>query len=296
MIDPNFWIDEKVGSCDPMARLTFMGLISQADDDGRMNGHPALIKSLLFPYDYGITTVQVEEWLNQLEDRELINRYQVNNQSYICLPKFSKHQTINKKTDSKLPSPPIDITRKKEVYGSTTVVVDDDYDNTTSQKKRKEEKRREEKRNEDEEKSTVAAPAKNNPFIFFEQNGFGTLSPKIKDDINYWLDGNYFEDPNEIILKAMGEAVSNNARTWKYVEAILKNWSNKNLKTISAVEANHKAYEANKSPKVNIKARNEPLPDYMANQPMEHEPNSEEMDDEKKREIEELLRQLEEIK
>lgn len=294
MIDPNFWVDEKLGTCDPLARFAFMGLISQADDDGRMNGHPSLIKSVLFPYDYGITAVEVDEWLKQLETKELIIRYQVNNQSYICLPKFSKHQTINKKTDSKLPAPPLDINRKDGHYGSATVAVIDNYDKTTSEEKRKEEKRKEEKRSEDERKGTVTASA-NNPFIFFELNGFGTLSPKITEDINYWLDGIFFDEPNEIILKAMGEAVDNNARTWKYVEAILKNWNNKNLKTIQSVEAHLKAYEANRSPKINIKPRSEPLPEYMVNQPKRQEFQSEEIDEAKQREVDELLRQLGEI-
>ncbi|MCS1351178.1 hypothetical protein [Mechercharimyces sp. CAU 1602] len=105
MIDPNYWTDEKLGTCEPMARMTFMGLISNADDEGRLSGHPALISSLLFPYDSHITHVQVSEWLKQLEDKGMIHSYKVDGQTYIQLPNFSKHQTINRSTASKLPAP-----------------------------------------------------------------------------------------------------------------------------------------------------------------------------------------------
>jgi hypothetical protein len=140
MIDPNFWIDEKLGRISREARLMFMGCISQSDDDGRLQGHTALLKSLIFPYDLDITLQEVEDWLNELDKEKLIIRYEVANQKYVEMPNFSKHQTINKRTPSKLPAPP-----KKEDYGSPTVVGEEQDSNTTSQKKRREEKGIEEK-------------------------------------------------------------------------------------------------------------------------------------------------------
>ncbi|GAB7057383.1 hypothetical protein JCM16163A_41320 [Paenibacillus sp. YK5] len=139
MIDPSFWIDEKLGTVQPIVRLLFMGLISQADDEGRLNGHPSLIKSLIFPYDHEIQLYEVEEWLNLLaaEERKLIQRYEVDHQKYIMITNFKKHQTINKPQKSKLPPPNDD-------YGSTTVVVPEREGMTTAQKKGREEKRKEE--------------------------------------------------------------------------------------------------------------------------------------------------------
>lgn len=71
MIDPNFWIDEKLGRLKREARLMFMGCISQSDDEGRLQGHTALLKSLIFPYDLDITLQEVEEWLNDLNKEKL---------------------------------------------------------------------------------------------------------------------------------------------------------------------------------------------------------------------------------
>lgn len=108
MIDPGFWTDEKLGTCSRDERLLFMGLISNADDDGRLPGHPALLKSMIFPYDYDITPEDVEKWAQNLFKKQLIAIYKANGQTYIWVCNFSKHQSIKKKTDSKLPAPPDD--------------------------------------------------------------------------------------------------------------------------------------------------------------------------------------------
>lgn len=106
MIDPGFWTDEKLGTCTRDERLLFMGLISNADDDGRLPGHPALLKSMIFPYDYDITPDDVEKWAQSLFQKRLIAIYKANGQTYIWVCNFSKHQSIKKKTESKLPAPP----------------------------------------------------------------------------------------------------------------------------------------------------------------------------------------------
>ncbi len=109
MIDPAFWTDEALGACDPTTRLLFMGLISQADDAGRLRGAPALIRSQVFPYD-DMTVADVDTMLDKLHRRRLIVRYGADGQSYIWVRSFEKHQTINRPTESRLPPPPDDTT------------------------------------------------------------------------------------------------------------------------------------------------------------------------------------------
>lgn len=86
-----------------------------------------------------------------------------------------------------------------------------------------------------------------NPFIFFEQNGFGTLSPYIADELNYWIDGNFFDEPEIIIIRAMKEALLRNSRRWKYVDSILRDWNNSALKTLRDVEAHIESFEQNRN-------------------------------------------------
>jgi len=61
--------------------------------------------------------------------------------------------------------------------------------------------------------------ARVNPFAFFEQEGFGTISGFIAERIGYLID-DYGE---ESLIAAMKQAVLHGARNLKYVEAILKN-------------------------------------------------------------------------
>lgn len=134
MIDPSFWTDEKLGECNVSERLLFMGLISNADDEGYGRANPKLLKSLVFPYD-DLRTSDLEKWLSRLGGLNLIALYEESEQTYYYLPNFSKHQTINKPTPSTFPKPTEGTTvALREDYGSPTVALPP---------KRREEKRRE---------------------------------------------------------------------------------------------------------------------------------------------------------
>ena len=50
MIKPEFWQDEKLAPLTPVDRLVFLGLISQADDAGRLVDSVRMLDGLLFPY------------------------------------------------------------------------------------------------------------------------------------------------------------------------------------------------------------------------------------------------------
>lgn len=112
MIDPSIWSDEKLGLLTPLHRLLFIGLFSNADDEGRLPGHPNYIKSLIFPYDNDITPQNVETMLNDLNSKGLILTYMVNGQRYIQVVNFLKYQKINRPTPSKIPPPPVETTVK----------------------------------------------------------------------------------------------------------------------------------------------------------------------------------------
>lgn len=49
-IKPEFWADEKLGPLDPLTRLVFLGLISMADDSGRVLASVKVIDSFIFPH------------------------------------------------------------------------------------------------------------------------------------------------------------------------------------------------------------------------------------------------------
>ncbi|MBB5148626.1 DnaD domain-containing protein [Ureibacillus thermosphaericus] len=129
--------------------------------------------------------------------------------------------------------------------------------------------------NIDDDKEEQPA-AKTSAFSFYEQNGFGTLSPYVAEKIGAWID-----DLNEeLVLEAMKLSTENNVRNWKYVETILKNWHNKNFKSLADVEADRKRFEAQKQQK-NSRNRihQEKIPDWFYKRNVD-ESHTEKTDDE----------------
>lgn len=156
MIDPDFWTDEKLGDCTRDERLLFMGLISNADDEGRGRANAKLVKSTIFPYDEDLNSGLINTMLKELDTKNIVQLYIADQQEFYFIKNFKKHQVINKKQTSKLPLPPQEILLR-ENYGSSTVVVSEDY-GVREEKRREDnireekEKRREELALEDEQK------------------------------------------------------------------------------------------------------------------------------------------------
>lgn len=104
--------------------------------------------------------------------------------------------------------------------------------------KEKEKEKQKEKNNNDDVTPVVQPEIKStllqqNAFAFYEQNHFGALGSLIVYKIEEWI--NELSEP--LVIKAMEKAVLNGKTNWGYVETILKDWRNKNLLTIEAVEA-----------------------------------------------------------
>lgn len=107
-IDPEVWRSEQFVALSLPARLLWIGLISQADDEGRLKGGPLWLKMAIFPAD-STPLAQIEQWLAEVLVAGLARRYEADGQSYLHLPTFSKYQYISKPYPSKLPPPPTEL-------------------------------------------------------------------------------------------------------------------------------------------------------------------------------------------
>ncbi len=103
-LKPEMWEDEKIGDISRDARLLFLGLISLADDDGRFRLQPAPLIGKLFPED-GVAPSRFMRWLREITDQELVLLYEAGGKTYGVLPKWHKHQKINRYSPSELPTP-----------------------------------------------------------------------------------------------------------------------------------------------------------------------------------------------
>jgi hypothetical protein len=107
-IKPEINEDEVVGQLSDGAYRLYIGLITQADDDGRHLGHLTLVRSKVFPWDGERDLGGIATALDDLHDGDLIVAYEVDGKPYIQIQNWTKHQSIDKRwyKPSKLPEPP----------------------------------------------------------------------------------------------------------------------------------------------------------------------------------------------
>jgi len=101
-IKPEYWQDEKIGKLSMPARLLFIGMWNFSDDAGVVRGNPVFLRSQIFPYD-DITKEQMESWLSEIENQQLIITFVANDESFYEIKNFLKHQLINRPSKNKNP-------------------------------------------------------------------------------------------------------------------------------------------------------------------------------------------------
>lgn len=90
-----FWLDEKIGSLQPEARLLYIGTWSIADDNGVLRGNPAYIRSQLFAYDEEVTAADVRRWIELLTAERMLVPFTHRGERYLLVRRFRDHQKID---------------------------------------------------------------------------------------------------------------------------------------------------------------------------------------------------------
>lgn len=102
-IKPEIWSDEKISRLEPLTRLVFVGLISIADDRGRLVDNLKSLDGQLFPS----TDDSCLEALQTLASLGRIERYTSGSeQPLIQITNWHKHQKVDKPSRYSLPAPP----------------------------------------------------------------------------------------------------------------------------------------------------------------------------------------------
>lgn len=112
-LKPDIHQDEKVGKLSrDGSRLTWYGLITQADDAGRLYYLPRIIRLALFPWDDDVTDENLVDWIAEIEKLDMIFIYPANGNEAIQIVNWKKHQRINRPSPSEIPSPPNDSVKR----------------------------------------------------------------------------------------------------------------------------------------------------------------------------------------
>ncbi len=87
------------------ARLLFIGLITQADDEGIGSADPRKLKAVVFGGD-DVTLEMVREWLQEIAKQRLVVLYAADGFGDLYyLPSWSQHQKVPKPTPTRYAKP-----------------------------------------------------------------------------------------------------------------------------------------------------------------------------------------------
>ena len=103
-IKPEFPADEKLATVSRDARLTFVLLMTQADDEGLILASPRQLLGLLYPFDDTVTPQMLRGWIDELVAAAERVRWRktTGGAPVLELPNWKKHQKIDKPTPSKI--------------------------------------------------------------------------------------------------------------------------------------------------------------------------------------------------
>lgn len=135
MIDPSFWDDLNVAKLSIAGRLCFIGMVSNADDEGRIEADPRYIKRAVFGFDDELSSTDVAGLLAEIQRScPSVVFYEVDGRALASFTNWKRYQYIQKPQTSRLPPVP----------------VTDEYDTDTvpASPSRREEKGREKNRKE----------------------------------------------------------------------------------------------------------------------------------------------------
>ncbi|MBC7644267.1 MAG: hypothetical protein H7123_04015 [Thermoleophilia bacterium] len=105
-IKPTMWHSEDLADVSMPAHLLFVGMISNADDEGRLKATAKILQSTVFPLRDEVTLGDCEAWLWELEAAGVVLVYGKSPTRRLALVKnFKSHQRIDRPQISALPAP-----------------------------------------------------------------------------------------------------------------------------------------------------------------------------------------------
>lgn len=104
-VKPDFFSSRTTARLSYGARLTFIGLWTNCDDEGRCLAETRLLKAAIWPLDDEVTPDCLLSWTAELAACRLIVCYQAGADNLIQVRNWKEHQRINRPKASKYPAP-----------------------------------------------------------------------------------------------------------------------------------------------------------------------------------------------
>lgn len=213
-VKPDLWTDEKLAQISRDARLLFIALFNFADDYGTAKGHPVFLKNQIFPYD-NISLKTFEGWLRELVQIGVIIPFSQNDEKYIFIKNFQKHQVINRPSKNRFPQPPDDILTEhsRSTHGAFT------------EHSVKEKEREKERKGKEEKEDGAGAPA-THPLQKFISENLKNVS-QMRNQLTFQEAERLANEFPKDAIREVLEAMENTKKlTQKYISVnlTLRNW------------------------------------------------------------------------
>lgn len=130
MIEPAIWQSESMGRLTIRQRLMFIGMFSNADDQGRLRASAPVIRSAVFPYD-DISLAEVESDILAISNERCILLYDVNGSRFEQIVNWWKYQKHQWAYPSGIPKPDGWIDRLR--YRKSGKVITENWDDFTQE-------------------------------------------------------------------------------------------------------------------------------------------------------------------
>lgn len=104
-LKPDHKSHRKIGPLTDRQYRLWVGMLTEADDAGRLVADTGQLRLLVFGYHPKVRLEHVEESIQALAAVGLVELYSVEGNRYAAFPSWKDHQVINKPQRSKLPEP-----------------------------------------------------------------------------------------------------------------------------------------------------------------------------------------------
>lgn len=239
---PNRIISSGILTSESLSQLTwfeqcvFFKLLVLADDYGRYDGRPAVIRGQAFSL-HNVTNADIQAALSRLAAVGIVSNYEVDGRPYLQLEHWGKYQRL-RNSKAKYPAPPdsaADCSESCDSRRNSPQVAADCGLNPNPNPNPN-----------PNTNSPLPPPGKTTTPVFdeglgkcsdFYQQNIGTLSPSTYGQLKEWLT----TLPAEVIVLAMQAAVDHGKRNWAYIRAILKDCADNGIRSRADWEARESA-------------------------------------------------------
>lgn len=113
VLPPDFWLNFNLGSLGDSERLLFQFLVQYADDFGRFEFDPHLMRGLFWMYQPERTSTELVRLFNRIVERcHYLGYYEANGHNYYAFTNWADYQTLRHPKKSSIPIPESVVTHR----------------------------------------------------------------------------------------------------------------------------------------------------------------------------------------